>query len=139
MTAIPQGPTLLADEPILLAGIANAFEAGVAEGPFAILDRAAPSAESLAFWFGPAAEPIAFATMVDAGADTAWLDLLYVHPDHRRQGLAKALVRQCMASAREAGAARFCTGVSTDNLASTALMVGIGLTPGALVFGRDFA
>lgn len=57
MSVLLNGPMLLAEDPELLAGITKAFNAGVAEGPFAILDRAGPSPESLASGAVPLPSP----------------------------------------------------------------------------------
>ena len=60
---------------------------------------------------------------------TAWLVRdLYVHPDHRRRGVARALLERVAADAREAGAHRLSLQTETANVQAAKLYARNGFT-----------
>ncbi len=58
--------------------------------------------------------------------DVADLQRIAVHPDHRRNGLARALLAEAVASAREGGADRMLLEVSAANSAALAFYASTG-------------
>ena len=54
------------------------------------------------------------------------LDIIYVHPDYRMQGIAKKLVIMCENWSREMGCVEFASGCDLDNEGSFNFHLGIG-------------
>lgn len=71
--------------------------------------------------------PSAFILCRLAGDDSELLTLGVV-PDHRRRGLARALLRDALDQAARMGARRMVLEVAADNLAALALYGGVGFT-----------
>lgn len=65
-----------------------------------------------------------------------WINRLAVHPDHRRSGIAKRLVRACEASLRSAGMEMFCAIIEPDNGASEALFRDLGYEIMPMIYAR---
>jgi ribosomal-protein-alanine N-acetyltransferase len=59
--------------------------------------------------------------------DETALTSIAVHPSARRQGVAEAMLRECMARAQEGGAVRFTLEVRAGNSAACALYAKLGL------------
>jgi GNAT superfamily N-acetyltransferase len=60
--------------------------------------RYAPEACFLAEWEG---EPVGTVTTTAYGTELGWIGMMLVHPDYRRRGIAKALMRRAMESLGE--------------------------------------
>ena len=58
----------------------------------------------------------------------AYLEELYVAPDHRGQGLGRALLERALEFARERGAGRIDLGTAVDDRAARALYESLGFT-----------
>ncbi len=65
------------------------------------------------------------------GLARVWhLNDLFVAPDHRRYGVAKALMLHAIAFAKQDGAARLTLETQVDNASARALYEKLGMTPG---------
>lgn len=81
--------TTLAD-PVLRQAVSEIVRAELGKGFPA--GRALPTGEELIVHTGPKLRPTSFAIFFDTDEGYCWLDLLWVDPSHRRQGLATALI-----------------------------------------------
>jgi GNAT superfamily N-acetyltransferase len=123
-------------EPIagpLLEQVRQALEAGQAEGAFAS-DRQLPTKDEI-FWAGERDAVTALLTCVHDPAGL-WLDLLYVRPEHRRQGMATALINAAAASAKARGFTGLSLGSLFGNRTMNAFCVARGFEPTAIIWGR---
>ncbi len=59
-----------------------------------------PGGCCLAEWDGA---PVGTATTLRYGSDLAWIGMVLVHPDYRRRGIGRALLRHCIAWLQERG------------------------------------
>jgi aminoglycoside 6'-N-acetyltransferase I len=132
-------PVRLGDSVDLAAGIRALFEVGVTEGPLAVLGRPSPADDALALWIGAAPSPAAFATFMDAGDGRAWLDILFVKPELRRQGAATALIEAVGREAASQGFRHLLTGTMPDNEAMQRLALRLGFVQTAIVYGKAVA
>ena len=60
---------------------------------------------------------------------TGYIDLLAVHPDHRRRGIARALLTHTFAACAAAGLRSAALGVASDNPPAMALYEAVGMSP----------
>jgi ribosomal protein S18 acetylase RimI-like enzyme len=116
-----------------------------------IAERAAPLIESgqvTVLFAGDGPDGFAqlrFRPSLYTGALDAYLEELYVVPEHRGHGLGRALLDAAMEHARERGAARIDLGTSETDVAARALYESAGFTnreggpegPSMLYYERD--
>lgn len=112
-----------------------AFRAMVAERVVPI--RPAPTGGESAFLASYKGNPVGLATFyptAETGVRWIWLDLLYVAPDARGNGLARALVALVKADARNLGITHVRFGVKLDNDPMLALAARLGFGSESLNF-----
>jgi ribosomal protein S18 acetylase RimI-like enzyme len=158
LTAMPRSDTFIrlasaADAPAF-GRLLHAFNAEFGEStPDAevIAERAAPLIESgqvTVLFAGDGPDGFAqlrFRPSLYTGALDAYLEELYVVPEHRGHGLGRALLDAAMEHARERGAARIDLGTSETDVAARALYESAGFTnreggpegPSMLYYERD--
>ena len=66
--------------------------------------------------------------LADSVLGESALEILAVHPDARRSGVAETLLREILERARAAGGARFTLEVRESNAAAVALYEKVGMT-----------
>jgi ribosomal protein S18 acetylase RimI-like enzyme len=79
-------------------------------------------------------EVIGFAVFTPTFFHQWFIELLTVHPDHRRQGVGEALVRQCEA---ECSSAKFFVSTNESNLPMQALLAKLDYAPSGRVENLD--
>ncbi len=67
-------------------------------------------------------------------AHCLWLDVLYVAPEYRRQGIGRALVTLVRQNAIDAGLSEFSVGTMLDNAPMLSLLKSVGMTGGLVFF-----
>ncbi len=65
-----------------------------------------------------------------------WINRLAVHPDYRRRGVARQLVRACERALRARGIAMFAALIETDNAASAAAFRALGYEIMPMIYAR---
>lgn len=111
----------LRDLPALLKSVRRGFKAAQAEGAITNL-RATPTGDEACVYIGAPANPGGFATFYDVDHGRVWLDVLYVHPDFRRLGIATGLLALLETSCAAAGWRHILFGTSADNAPMRALI-----------------
>lgn len=79
-------------------------------------------------------EIVGFAIFIPSFFREWFIDLVIVHPDHRRQGVGSALVRQCEASCKQA---KLFTSTNVSNEAMRALLAKLDYQPSGQVENLD--
>ncbi|MDA0672483.1 MAG: GNAT family N-acetyltransferase [Cyanobacteria bacterium] len=130
------------DRPLLEAFMARTLwelGAGLSDGHIAAMVEAHLSPATPVWWVADASSdrPIACLWLGNAqdqrqGDRHAYVMLLYVDPDHRRRGIATALLRVAETWARRRGDRQIGLQVFPDNEAALALYERRGYTPAAL-------
>lgn len=126
----------LADDAVLFGVVDAMFMAAVAAGD--ITDhRQPPTGEEAVVWCGPADAPLGFATFFPVSEARLWLDVLYVAPDWRRQGIGRALISAVAKVGRERlGCHRIEFGTLLRNVAMQALAADAGFSLEGLFYAR---
>lgn len=86
------------DDAALLAAVHEGFAQAVAEGAITRF-REPPTGEESIVWIGLSGPLEGFATYFDVGHGRLWLDILWVHPERRRQGIGSRLLDAVVARA----------------------------------------
>lgn len=97
-----RGPVLLGSHPVLLKGVRELFHSARNAGEFDEL-RTEPNGGEWIVYSGPADAVHGFALVSYAGPGMAAVEPLWVSKDHRRKGLASALLKAACVAARGQG------------------------------------
>ena len=136
MTTKVSGPIRVGDNAELMAAVKRLFNAGRAEGAFAVYGREVPTGNESVVWIGEPGNPEGFATAVDIEGGRVWVDLLYVQPEFRRRGIATALVEAVAADAARRGRSDVLFGSMVGNVAMIAFSAARDVFLVSMVYGR---
>ncbi len=132
------GPLPLDSDADLHRRILSIYKTAQKAGEF-VLFRTDPTGKELLIWMAqtPVSKPVAFATFYEAKPKSVWLDLIWVAPEHRRKGLAKAMLLNVNAISKRMGMHQIEFGTILDNAAMRSAGRLVGFSDSVIVMGRQ--
>ena len=138
MSLTMRGPAILGDDPTMYSVAQRMFSDCVEEGPFDHdnFGRELPDETHQVIWAVVDGEVVGFATFKPTDENATWLELVYVQPDFRRQGIGRALFKAFIAASRAEGVGIVLTGTRAGNVAMADFVRRQGWAEVGITFGQ---